>query len=1060
MPCSTLPAHVSSSSQFPAAFAGFFRSLSLFAIAALWAAASGLQAASVTVTKISAGVGHSLFLKSDGTLWGMGGTSTGALGNNTANFYQNTPLQILSGSYIAISAGSSNGLAGFSATYSLFLKSDGTLWTVGSNYSGALGANSTGPLFDPVQIASNVTAISAGVDDAYFVKSDGSLWGMGGNNYGELGIGNDSMFNLPVESDVPVEIVPSGVASVTAGYDFAFFIKTDHTLWGMGINDAGQLGNIALSEQVTPVQIDTNVSAVAAGYAHTLILHTNGSLTGLGDDFFGDLGDGQGNATFNPVLIAASNVTAVACGIYSSFFLTANGTLYGMGDGEYGQFGDGGQVGSFASSTPVLVSTSVAAVAAGMEHTLLIDTACRLWGMGRDSEGQLGLPDNADTSTISLILDTSPMISAQPANASYTAGGNVSFSVTAGGTGLLYQWQYSLNGVYWTALGDGVASGLGNFTGSGTATLRIANITANLLAYHFRVTVSNTGNTPLISNPAVIGGTKPQITAQPANLNAPYAGADASTTVTADGLPAPFFVWQFKPASSSVFSNISISDPYRITGLFGDPPGKLLIVNTNTTMNGDQYRCFIYNSAGNVTSNTVTFSIGTVKPPKPVAPAITTQPANVTVITGSLATFSLVATGTPYPTFAWQFLLPGSKTWTNLSDGANTTGSATNQLSLANTYLDLSGTQLRCVVTNSAKSVTSKSGFLIVQPSSLTAGSLGTNLDATQSDSGITYVLANQAVTFSVNASGPGTVSYQFYQGSTTVSGGTDSKYAIKKFGAANIGNYTVTVKSVSSNGTLMITKGPIAIALGAPPKVVASPGAQSVGSGVNTSFTVSYTANPATIQWQSSTDGKNWSNLANSGPYSGVTTATLGVTANASLNGLQYQAVIHNIFNTAVSKPAKLTVTAPAPGFVGNYTITSINANLPILGNQTIKLTSAAQAYKLPVTSTGLATLTSSVTTALLKFTGLTTVPTITVNTAKTTATHYEAAVTGTAAYNAGGIIGTIKITDINGTIVGNLTNNNTITLNVNITGTATLFGTPTPGSAISLVIIMTKST
>src|ERR1035437_3735086 len=82
-----------------------------------------------------------------------------------------------------------NVAAGSSGYHSLFLKSDGSLWAMGYNYSGQLGDGTTASTNFPEQIivASNVTTIAAGGMHSLFLENDGSLWTMGNNFYGQLG---------------------------------------------------------------------------------------------------------------------------------------------------------------------------------------------------------------------------------------------------------------------------------------------------------------------------------------------------------------------------------------------------------------------------------------------------------------------------------------------------------------------------------------------------------------------------------------------------------------------------------------------------------------------------------------------------------------------------------------------------------------------------------------------------------------------------------------------------------------------------------------------------------
>lgn len=203
---------------------------------------TGVIYASTTVTNIAAGLYHSLFLKSDGSLWAMGYNAFGQLGDGTLN---NTirPEKIVSGGVVAVATGSE---------HSLFLKSDGSLWVMGYNVYGQLGDNTFNNIDNPEQIvSSNVVAIATGISNhSLFLKSDGSLWAMGYNAYGQLG---DGTFN---NTNRPEQIVPSGVVTITAGNEHSLFLKSNGSLWATGYNLYGQLGDgFTNSTAMIPEQI-------------------------------------------------------------------------------------------------------------------------------------------------------------------------------------------------------------------------------------------------------------------------------------------------------------------------------------------------------------------------------------------------------------------------------------------------------------------------------------------------------------------------------------------------------------------------------------------------------------------------------------------------------------------------------------------------------------------------------------------------------------------------------------------------------------------------------------
>ena len=99
-------------------------------------------------------------------------------------------------------------------------------------------------------------------------------------------------------------------------------------------------------------------------------------------------------------------------------------------------------------------------------------------------------------------------------------------------------------------------------------------------------------------------------------------------------------------------------------------------------------------------------------------PAVTTQASPQTVAPGQNATFTVVASGTPAPTFQWQVEAPGANTWTNLTDGGNYSGSSTATLTITNAPLALNGYQYRCVATNSEGSTNGNAVTLSVRAAS------------------------------------------------------------------------------------------------------------------------------------------------------------------------------------------------------------------------------------------------------------------------------------------------------------------------------------------------------
>jgi hypothetical protein len=94
------------------------------------------------------------------------------------------------------------------------------------------------------------------------------------------------------------------------------------------------------------------------------------------------------------------------------------------------------------------------------------------------------------------------------------------------------------------------------------------------------------------------------------------------------------------------------------------------------------------------------------------------------------------------------------------------------------------------------------------------------------------------------------------------------------------------------------------------PPLFYTQPLNQTVTEGANATFAITASASPA-FRWQRKPFGfSTFANLTNSGPYSGVATATLAVTsATLAMNGDQFRCLATGVGGTTTSNAATLTV-------------------------------------------------------------------------------------------------------------------------------------------------------
>ncbi len=336
-------------------------------------------------SSIAPGTSHVVARRTDGTLWTWG--DGGAVGKHGGGgtFDRNAPAQIGTDTdwSTAVSGSSLN-------TYAI--KTDGSVWSSGAANEGKLAY----PVANPVAISSGgISAIAMGAWRTHFIRSNGTLWGLGANYTSELGDGTTTRRPNPVQIGTATDW-----SRIAGGRQQFLALKTDGTLWGAGLNTNGQLGDGTTTSRSTVVQIGASTwSRVGAGDFHGNAVRSDGTLWGWGFNGSGQVGDGTTTQRNAPVQIgSASDWAEIASGSSHNLARKTTGTLWGWGINGNGQVGDGSTT---QRNAPVQIgsATDWNLISAGSSHSAAIKTGGTLWTWGLNSDGQLGLGDNTQRNT-------------------------------------------------------------------------------------------------------------------------------------------------------------------------------------------------------------------------------------------------------------------------------------------------------------------------------------------------------------------------------------------------------------------------------------------------------------------------------------------------------------------------------------------------------------------------------------------------------------------------------------------------------------------------------------
>lgn len=389
--------------------------------------ATAIDLTDTVVPRLAGGKGHSLALKSDGTIWAWGLNDVGQFGDSTqaSSSFPIDTNQVETNQTGFVDIDSEN-------YHAVGIRFDGTVWTWGDNDCGQLGNGSEGDCdsgtasvdFENSSVRvfndysgnrfENVTAVSAGGKHVAALKNDGTIWTWGYNFLGQLGDGTK------LDKSVPVQVRDqfgniTAVTAISAGAAHTLALKSDATVWAWGHNEYGQIGDNTLFDKDVATQVVgngfpnlTGIMDVSAGAFHSVALANNSTVWAWGDNSGGQAGLGFANITpiTSPVHVQNAGDTGDLTGIKSivagDFFTLAlanDGTLYAWGKNDLGQLGNNSTTDSSLPFAVTGIAGSIEAIFAGDEHALVMTTDGTVWAWGRNSDSQLGAV-SSDSCTI------------------------------------------------------------------------------------------------------------------------------------------------------------------------------------------------------------------------------------------------------------------------------------------------------------------------------------------------------------------------------------------------------------------------------------------------------------------------------------------------------------------------------------------------------------------------------------------------------------------------------------------------------------------------------------
>jgi len=476
-----------------------------------------------------------------------------------------------------------------------------------------------------------------------------------------------------------------------------------------------------------------------------------------------------------------------------------------------------------------------------------------------------------------LTVNTGSAIFPSPPSRAACELGSTSFfvGVIAGSPSPTVQWQF--NGV-------NLVNGVG-VSGATTTTLTLSFLNPGD-AGNYRAIVTSlcgsvtSGTAVLTINPQV------QITTSPVSQTV-CQFANVTFSVVASGFAPISYRW--------IKDGVDLADGAGVSGS-GTP---MLTLSSVGRSDSGSYQCRVSNVCDTDFTSARTLTVQDVQ--------IQSSGLNQVVCSASVASFTIVADGTPAPSFQWRF------NGVSIANGVNAnfttvSGATTATLTLTSVAVADAGSY-SCAVSNLCDTDISTSRTLTV------------DTGVTVTSPVATTVCEGNLAAFSVTVTGSPAPTLQWQRNSvnlvngvnangTTIGGATTTTLTLASVDPLDAGTYRIVVTNLCDTD---ITSS-AALTVNLDTRIATSPPDRTVCPGANTTFTVAGVTGtaPITFQWR-----RNLVNLVNGvngngTTISGATSPTLTLTSVAAADAGSYTCVVAGACSTAVSLSAALLIGTP----------------------------------------------------------------------------------------------------------------------------------------------------